>query len=103
MRVLGNTIPSSLDSDEEYIYALRHHLGLKPHDDLIACACGVLLEVDPAHFHSCQSLKTAVTIRHNRLVTKIAKAFRGAGAYVQVEYCPFGEKRTRPDLTVILP
>jgi hypothetical protein len=93
-----NAIPSSPDltfTDSEFIYVFRHRVGLKPHNDLDDCICGASLNEDTAHFHSCIQLKGAVTARHNRLVVFLAN--------VQVEYRPFGEKRVRPDLLVVLP
>ena len=102
-----NAVPTSPDltlHDSEFIYAMRHRMGMKPHDDLPhECICHKSLDEDTAHFHSCQQLKSVVTVRHNRLVTMLAKVLRNAGAYVQVEYCPFGDNRSRPDLTVVLP
>lgn len=83
---------------------MRQRLGLKPHDDLPTnCACGRSLDEDPAHFHSCLLVKSAATARHNRLVNMLAKEARASGAYVQKEYCPFGQTRARPDLTVVFP
>jgi len=103
-----NAVPTSPELtlyDAEYIYAVRHRLGLKPHDNLPPlCACGNSLEDDSAHFHSCQLLKRSViTARHDRIVKLLAHVLRVSGAFVQIEYCPSGVDRKRPDLTVVLP
>jgi len=103
-----NALPHSLDLillDPEFIYAVRHHIGLPPHDDLPAiCACGASLLADPSHFHSCQLLKRGpITVRHDRLVKTVSHGLRAAGGYAQVEFRPSDQERTRPDITVVFP
>jgi hypothetical protein len=92
-------------SDEDYCYAAKLRLGLPCQEYLPEfCTCGARLQDDPAHFLSCSKLKaSAMTTRHDWIVTLLAKLLRGVGAVVRVEPRIFGADRKRPDLDILFP
>lgn len=94
-------------SDDDYILAIRHRLGLPSADGLpMKCAhpCNATLTSDASHFHSCQQQKrTSITARHDLIVRTLAKLFRQVGAVVHIEPRIYGSERLRPDMDITFP
>jgi len=106
LTVIPSTPELSL-SDDDYILAIRHRLGLPSADGLpTKCAhpCNATLASDTSHFHSCQQQKrTSITARHDLIVRTLAKLFRQVGAVVHIEPRIYGSERLRPDMDITFP
>ena len=103
------SIPSAPElaiNDSDFIFAVRHRLGLPCADGLPKmCACDkAALANDASHFHSCKNQKrTSITARHDFVVRALAKLFRQVGAVVHIEPRIYGSERLRPDLDITFP
>ena len=102
------SIPSSPElaiNDADFIFAVRHRLGLPCAEGLPqVCTCEEPLDDDAAHFQSCiDQRRTSVTARHDFVVRALAALFRHVEAWVHIEPRIYRVERLRPDLEVTFP
>lgn len=106
------TRPEYRMTDDQFLLACRHRLGMLPFDDLIDEVCVKChgrndalpsFRADPDHLHACLAQTgSSITERHHRVVDALADAARSVGYRVQVEphFEPVPVQITDPDTGV---